>query len=404
VRKLLAGTVLAVTVFIVWRLVSGRPGTAADEVKRMPAGEAREAAAEVRTAEAEEARLSRLAAAYAPGVVVLTNAVLAFDPRKRVKVPSEEWSRYQAEKHGVSKLGGPKAKVTFHVVDEDGNSVTNATVSVNLAVNNVRPVTGRTDCDGLFTAEGRLSEELIYGVTKDGFYKTRSTFSFGGLGIVSMEEGRRIPWNPTFRVTLKQVRNPIPMYARQVRIELPKKSEKYGYDLVKGDLVEPYGKGRQADMVLSCFGDKPPPLSRNYKETLVIESNCTRGGFVRRRKDGWSTLFSVHEAPREGYLDKLTLHTDSEESRQPQKIEIGDDCYIIIRSRVTIDVKDGLESACFGKIYGPVTFGITTNDREGAGVAFKYYFNPAPNDRNIEYAPRNNLFKGLKSYEDVYEP
>ena len=56
-RKLLAGTVLAVTVFIVWRLVSGRPGTAADEVKRMPAGEAREAAAEVRTAEAEEARL-----------------------------------------------------------------------------------------------------------------------------------------------------------------------------------------------------------------------------------------------------------------------------------------------------------------------------------------------------------
>jgi len=215
----------------------------------MPAGEAREAAAEVGRAVAEEARLSRLGAAYAPGVVVLTNAVLAFDPRKRVKVPSEEWSRYQAEKHGVSKLGGPKAKVSFHVVDEDGNSVTNATVSVNLAVNNVRPVTGRTDCDGLFTAEGRLSEELIYSVTKDGFYKTRSKFAFGGLGIISMEDGCRIPWNPTVRVTLKQIRNPIRMYARRLEVTLPADTNSLGFDFLAGDWVGPYGKGTHADMV-----------------------------------------------------------------------------------------------------------------------------------------------------------
>ena len=389
-RKLLAGTVLAVTVFIVWRLVSGRPGTAADEVKRMPAGEAREAAAEVRTAEAEEARLSRLAAAYAPGVVVLTNAVLAFDPRKRVKVPSEEWSRYQAEKHGVSKLGGPKAKVTFHVVDEDGNSVTNATVSVNLAVNNVRPVTGRTDCDGLFTAEGRLSEELIYGVTKDGFYKTRSKFSFGGLGIVSMEEGRRIPWNPTFRVTLKQVRNPIPMLTKRAKVALPGKDKAFQYDLSVGDLVEPYGKGKTADIALRFHLNRPRSSDfADFSQELEISAVQTGDGFVLMQKDDWSELVSLTEAPQSGYISKVNVYLDRTPSVVYRQFDITSRDYIIVKSRTHLS--DDLEESHFGKIYGEIKYGIS-DDNKGGVVMFQYFFNPTPNDRNLEFDGKNNLF------------
>ncbi|HQM51466.1 MAG TPA: hypothetical protein PLJ71_22535 [Candidatus Hydrogenedentes bacterium] len=397
-RKLLAGTVLAVTVFIVWRLVSGRPGTAADEVKRMPAGEAREAAAEVGRAVAEEARLSRLGAAYAPGVVVLTNAVLAFDPRKRVKVPSEEWSRYQAEKHGVSKLGGPKAKVTFHVVDEDGNNVTNAAVSVNLAVNGVKPTTGGTDCDGLFAAEGRLSEELIYSVTKDGFYKTRSKFAFGGLGIISMEDGCRIPWNPTVRVTLKQIRNPIRMYARRLEVTLPADTNSLGFDFLAGDWVGPYGKGTHADMVYT-YDEKRGGRS-NYDLTITLSFPGEGNGFYMRKKDKFSALVSDQVAALSGYRPEGALRLHRVEGKYLCEERIADDDYLVFRVGNGREESGGAKMAYYGKMYGPLEVPHAWTRK----FTMTYYFNPTPNDRNIEYAPRNNLFKGLKSYEDVYEP
>jgi hypothetical protein len=38
--------------------------------------------------------------------------------------------------------------------------------------------------------------------------------------------------------------------------------------------------------------------------------------------------------------------------------------------------------------------GQDEKNRDGACVYFAYYFNPTPNDRNIEFDTEKNLFKG----------
>jgi hypothetical protein len=35
---------------------------------------------------------------------------------------------------------------------------------------------------------------------------------------------------------------------------------------------------------------------------------------------------------------------------------------------------------------------------------FRYYLNPTPNDRNVEFAPNHNLPGGLQSFEQVTAP
>ena len=37
-------------------------------------------------------------------------------------------------------------------------------------------------------------------------------------------------------------------------------------------------------------------------------------------------------------------------------------------------------------------------------MSFTYYLNPAPNDRNVEFDPKQNLFTNLKRTEQVTAP
>ena len=168
--------------------------------------------------------------------------------------------------------------------------------------------------------------------------------------------------------------------------------------------MEPHGKGKQSDVVLMSHGDKPFPLTYNYSETLVIKSNNSVGGFIRKNKDDWSILLSENEAPQDGYRSGLTFFTTSKEGTPVVEDNLKENEYLLFRTRVLTDENGNLKSAHFGKIYGPLTHGINSNDREGAGATITYYFNPTPNDRNLEFDGTNNLLNGLSSREQVHTP
>jgi hypothetical protein len=52
-----------------------------------------------------------------------------------------------------------------------------------------------------------------------------------------------------------------------------------------------------------------------------------------------------------------------------------------------------LITANYGKIYGELIYGGTEKNLSGGMVRLIYYFNPTPNDRNLEFDGKNNLFK-----------
>jgi hypothetical protein len=56
-----------------------------------------------------------------------------------------------------------------------------------------------------------------------------------------------------------------------------------------------------------------------------------------------------------------------------------------------LDEKGNVKSANYGKIYGDF-------------MNFRYCFNPEVNSRNVEFDPKQNLLKGLKSTEQVDAP
>ena len=61
------------------------------------------------------------------------------------------------------------------------------------------------------------------------------------------------------------------------------------------------------------------------------------------------------------------------------------------RVRTVLDENGKVKSALYGKIYGDF-------------MHFSYYLNPTPNDRNVEFDPKQNLLKKLTPLEAVTEP
>jgi hypothetical protein len=339
---------------------------------------------------------SGLAAAYAPGIVVITNAVLKNDTRNKVSRSSEEFARYKRERNSVNRggYGGAETKVTFHVVDTDGVSVPGALVLVSLN----RPLgtaknKGLTDDDGLFTADGLLLSELIYTVEKEGHYQTRQKFSFEGPGIISLENGRNIPWNPTLRVTLKAIRKPIPMHMKRAKIILPAKDMDFEYDFLAGDLVEPYGKGKTADIALRFRFDRPrSPDFADFRQELEVKAVREGDGFLLKKKDEWSELASVAEAPLSGYIPSINPYYDRTATEIFRQFDVTANDYVIFRSRTT-SAPDGSTVSNYGKIYGNIAYGILENDAKEGVVMFRYYYNPTPNDRSLEFDGKNNLLE-----------
>jgi hypothetical protein len=63
----------------------------------------------------------------------------------------------------------------------------------------------------------------------------------------------------------------------------------------------------------------------------------------------------------------------------------------LFRVRTELDQDGNVKSTLYGKIYGDF-------------MHFRYYLNPTPNDRNIEFDPKQNLIHNLQSFEQVRQP
>ncbi len=72
------------------------------------------------------------------------------------------------------------------------------------------------------------------------------------------------------------------------------------------------------------------------------------------------------------------------------------------RVRTVIDEKGAVKSSLYGKIHGD--FVIDPINSKTMIIIFTYYLNPTPNSRNIEFDPKQNLLKDLKSDERVDAP
>jgi 5-hydroxyisourate hydrolase-like protein (transthyretin family) len=237
------------------------------------------------------------------------------------------------------------------------------------------------------------------------------------------------PWNPTIELRLKQKRNPIPMYAKKLShgrlpeelrlagidreknefIETPAETLTVAWDLEKGDWVKPHGRGEAADFIFTIHRMERKKYVSEYGgkhmtsgATVEISFSNQGDGLIPYpvpEKDRDRGPWMPYEAPEDGYGPIEPKINIENEGRDHDKLNFVKDMNYFFRVRTIKDQTGKIISAHYGKIHGDFIFGSW-----GDYIDYTYYFNPTPNDRNVEFKPGSNLFTALKGTQDPYNP
>lgn len=334
--------------------------------------------------------------------------------------------------HGLFPLlalaGDPVAQLTFHVVTDDGRAVTGAPVVMATAegwrpgktdygYTQMREVRGVTDAGGFVTLKLPCKTGNIRRYAVEGVYDRATKMEFGGA-VCYVDRGRSFsftnqvgnkwqPWNPTVELQIMRVENPIPMYARSYvnsipGLYMPDVGKPVGFDLMKGDWIAPHGSGETCDVIfkldVTSLGqrktDRGPMFDAVFSVAFTNEGDGLQAFYAHPREG--NALRSPRFAPVAGYTNQRVA-TAYEHETDSYREEREDQNYFF-RVRTRRDESGRIVSALYGKIYGEIDFGSKGDLR------FRYYLNPTPNDRNLEFDPALNLFTNLPSLEQVRDP
>jgi hypothetical protein len=306
-------------------------------------------------------------------------------------------------------LYGQEAKITVHVTDESGVAVSNAQAVAQFQ-NALKPgegwgtgrpteVRGLTDTNGLCVLTGNGTDGSVgIGILKDGYYYGSADVSFtNGDHILN----RWLPWNPTVEVIIQKKGVQVPMYARKINeAKIPIENQIVGFDLIVGDWVAPYGKGETPDFLFK-FESKPEPKAppREFPPYDVIWTvSFSNDGDGIQSATALPHGFRVARlAPAEEYKPELVKHS-YKELGQPAHVDFREGQNYFFRVRTKKDPQGNIVSALYGKISGDFRGGITGK------LTFTYFLNPEPHSRNMEFDPKQNLFKNLPPLERVTAP
>ncbi len=257
-----------------------------------------------------------------------------------------------------------------------------------------------SNAQGIATIEGKsLRGDTNYGPRlKSGYYSGGD----GKFRFREVRDGRWDPWDPTVKVVMKRIVNPIPLYARKVgnilEFKIPAFNHPYGFDLVTGDWVAPHGKGKTPDIIYTIKELVPYTVgSAPFDYVLEVAFSREGDGILAVPSDN-SVLRVPHSAPERGYQPTFQRQMARFEKGDPIKNEVSADRNYFFRVRTVLDEHGQIKEALYGKIYGEIEFGVNRR------LIFNYFLNPTSLDRNLEFDPGRNLFTRLDTFEEVTMP
>ncbi len=199
---------------------------------------------------------------------------------------------------------------------------------------------------------------------------------------------------------VRRVINPIPMYAKAVEAMIPATDVLCGFDMETGDWVTPYGKGKQPDVFFQV--DRSIVNKDDFELTFRVVFTNKLDGLQAMTSFSQSAFKSPRFAPVDGYKMEYERRLGRKLGRGFFNTEPSPEEYCGYRIRSTLDEHGGIKSAYYGKITSG--FRLTGYIADRVSLLFTYYLNPTPNDRNLEFDPKRNLFTNLDEFETVSEP
>ena len=281
---------------------------------------------------------------------------------------------------------GAFGRYVYRVVDDGGVPVPNASAHVWFRSYG-RPQDKadwvvRTDTNGMFAAEHRFNELFSVGIDKEGYYHTHDEINYLSMTELPVVDGKWQPYGETRTVVLKKIRNPIRLRdpSARYRYSYPDSGKWAGFDLVCGDWMPPMGNGKRADMMIRYVRE---PRPNGYFKSLDISfTNNPYAGVYLMDKDSYSEMDSVYEANTNGeYVGSLRYEFERTAKGNHMISELGYGQYLVFRIRTEVDDDGNLISAHYGRIMGALQY-----LEKGGMVLGPVFFNPTPNDTNLEDA------------------
>lgn len=283
---------------------------------------------------------------------------------------------------------GYEWKAKIKVVNDDGISIPRALVRVGYYTNSISAVTdGITDTNGIFMfAHIARSEYAIvnFEAEKEGYYSINQEVDLA-------PPYNPAKWNVEKTLVLKQIFKPTAMYAKWLNENPPTLEQPIGYDLTMGDWVCAGHKGLNKDIIFQKWAYRKSGSDYEYKVNVTFPKDGD-GIQIYTMPDSaiGSSLRSPHEAPLNGYQPELNKERSAHPGQPPKNDDDPNRIYLF-RVRTVKDQNGNIVSAHYGKIYGDF-------------MQFTYYLNPTPNDRNIEFDPKQNLIHSAQSFDQVTAP
>ncbi len=301
----------------------------------------------------------------------------------------------------------PEVKIEARITDESGHAMSDASVSAwfsKLKTNN--PFDGQesvsqrgiTDKHGGFIAVSQTLARCGVTAVKEGYYRSRKQL------LLEHKDDKWVPWHQIVELKLRKIESPIPMYAKRLEyFEMPTTNNSVGYDLMAGDWVSPYGKGTGNDLVFTLQREFQGRY--DFKWQLSVQ--------FAGEGNGWQAISPADEtpqselrfpriAPADGYAFSDMFLANSRGSYGQMNTNSATATNYFFRVRSEYDASRQLKSAYYGKLLGPIQ--VNVQGTKTAKLSFTYYLNPAPLDRNLEFDPKQNLFKKLPFIEQVKAP
>jgi hypothetical protein len=239
------------------------------------------------------------------------------------------------------------------------------------------PDKAKTDVDGRVVLRGKATLQVSLASGGDGTPWYLSSLDIIPEGIDADKQGWNIKREGT--LILRKKRNPTPLAVRRIELVPPSLEKPYAYDLEIGDYVQPYGKGKTPDLVFrSVLLRNDGPIDLDYR--LDVSFSNLGDGIISTEQNLWCTLRSPHYlAPNAQYKNKW-IYTRTVKPRGGGETSANPNRCFYLRVRTKLDTAGKIMSANYAKIYGDFS-------------KFVYFYNPTPNERNLEFDPDKNLAK-----------
>jgi len=302
---------------------------------------------------------------------------------------------------GFARLG-LNIKVNVCVVNENREPIINAKVGTSFYrfVDEKDPWKGQksfrnyavSDINGKCSFSEKSLNRFSVGVQKDGYYGSGKVFR---LADKDLERGRWLPYERNVELVMREIKNPIAMYAWGLHLEkYPVTTNQWvGFDMLLADWMPPHGLGKVEDARFQISQDLEGDGLKKPQRVLDIEFPGAKNGLqaLDDRAVSYNSHFKFpYSAPKDGYLQKnLILEKWRNQVEYKDITNIGStNCFFRIRSKVAKngDFVEGL----YGKVQGPIDF---QGRSKRLSLRMIYYVNPTPNDLNMEFDPEKNLIK-----------